>query len=138
MNETHTIPICKLDHISIVVPNLDLASKFYLETFECEVSVPIDLSNQKMRIAYVILSNVKIELMEPTGPDSTIAKFLERNPSGGLHHFCLTTPDAATAAKKVRLKNIRVIGEGVSHDDKDLFFMHPKDTLGSLIEIEEE
>ena len=76
--------------------------------------------------------------MEPTGPDSTIAKFLERNPSGGLHHFCLTTPDTATAAKKVRLKNIRVIGEGVSHDDKDLFFMHPKDTLGSLIEIEED
>ena len=89
MNETHTIPICKLDHISIVVPNLDLASKFYLETFECEVSVPINLPNQKMRIAYVILSNVKIELMEPTGPDSTIAKFLERNPNEIPKHYYL-------------------------------------------------
>ena len=137
MNETPTIPIEKLDHISIAVPSLDLASKFYLETFKCEVTDPIDIPNQKMRIAYVILSNVKIELMEATGPSSNITKFLERNPAGGIHHFCLTTPNTADAAEKATAKGIKVIGDGVSHDNKKLFFMHPKDTLGSLIEIEE-
>jgi methylmalonyl-CoA/ethylmalonyl-CoA epimerase len=137
MDEPPTIPIDKLDHISIAVPSLDLASKFYIETFGCEVSDPIDLPNQKMRIAYVILSNVKIELMEATGPGSTLTKFLERNPAGGIHHFCLTTPDITVAAKGARAKEIKVIGDGVSHDNKNLFFMHPKDSLGSLIEIEE-
>jgi methylmalonyl-CoA/ethylmalonyl-CoA epimerase len=138
MNEPTTIPLSKLDHISIAVPSLDRASQFYLETFDCQVSDPINLPDQNMRIAYVILSNVKIELMEATGPNSTLAKFLESNPSGGLHHFCLTTPDTATAKKKAREKEIRVIGEGISHDDKNLFFMHPKDAFGSLIEIEED
>ena len=137
MNETPTIQVSKLDHISIAVPNLELASKFYKETFECEVSDPIDIPKQKMRIAYVTLSNVKIELMEPTASDSAVTNFLERNPSGGIHHFCLTTPSAVTAASSARLKKIRVISEGVSHDKKDLFFMHPKDSLGCLIEIEE-
>ena len=137
MDEPPTIPIDKLDHISIAVPSLDLASKFYIDTFGYEVSDPIDIPNQKMRIAYVILSNVKIELMEATGPGSTITKFLERNPAGGIHHFCLTTPDAAVAAKVAKVKKIKVIGEGVSHDEKNLFFLHPKDTLGTLIEIEE-
>ena len=137
MNEASTIPVCKLDHISIAVPNLEVASKFYLEVFDCEVSDPIVLPKQSMRIAYVKLSNVKIELMEPTGPNSEISRFLKRNPSGGLHHFCFTTPNANSAAKKARKKNIRVIGNGVSHDYKELFFLHPKDTLGTLIEIEE-
>jgi len=137
MNETPTIQVSKLDHISIAVPNLELASKFYKETFECEVSDPIDIPKQKMRIAYVILSNVKIELMEPTSSDSAVTNFLERNPSGGIHHFCLTTPNTVTAASSARLRNIRVISEGLSHNKKDLFFMHPKDSLGCLIEIEE-
>ena len=138
MNEPPTIPVSKLDHISIAVPSLDLASQFYLKTFDCEVTDPINLPNQKMRIAYVILSNVKIELMEATGPGSTLAKFLESNPSGGLHHFCFTTPNAVIAKNKAREKEIRVIGEGISHDEKNLFFMHPKDAFGTLIEIEED
>ena len=137
MNETPTIEISKLDHISIAVPDLELASKFYRETFNCEVSDPIDIPLQKMRIAYVILSNVKIELMEPTAEDSVLANYLERNPSGGIHHFCLATPNTETAASSAKLKNIRIISEGLSHDKKDLFFMHPKDSLGCLIEIEE-
>ena len=137
MTEPPTIPIGKLDHISIAVPSLDLASKFYRETFECEVSDPIDIPNQEIRIAYVILSNVKIELMEATGPSSGVAKFIERNPAGGIHHFCLTTSDITVAAQKAREKEIKVIGEGVSHDNKNLFFLHPKNALGTLIEIEE-
>ena len=138
MNDPTRSTISKLDHISIAVPSLDLASQFYLKTFDCKVSDPIDIPDQKMRIAYVILSNVKIELMEATGPGSTLAKFIENNPSGGLHHFCVSTPNTAIAKKKAREKEIRVIGEGMSHDDKNLFFMHPKDALGSLIEIEED
>ncbi|MEE2999837.1 MAG: VOC family protein [Pseudomonadota bacterium] len=137
MNESSTIPVCRLDHISIAVPNLDLASKFYMETFDCDISKPIELPDQNMRIAYVKFSNIRIELMEATGENSAVTKFLKRYPTGGLHHFCFSTPDATSAAKIARSKNIRVIGKGLSHDDKDLFFLHPKDTLGTLIEIEE-
>jgi methylmalonyl-CoA/ethylmalonyl-CoA epimerase len=138
MRETSTIQVSRLGHIAIAVPSLELALKFYLETFECEVSDPVDIPKQNIRIAYVKFSNINIELMQPISSDSAITKFLDRNSLGGIHHFCLSTPDVVTATKTAKLKNIRVIGEGVSHDNKGLFFLHPKDAHGSLIEIEED
>ena len=135
MNKPPAIPASELDHVSIAVPDLDAASDFYRNTFGCAVSDAIDLPDQGMRIAYVTLANAKIELMEPTDPSSTVGKFIARNPSGGLHHFCLTTADADEAYEATTL---RAIGQGVSHHGRKLFFLHPQDALGSLIEIEEE
>jgi methylmalonyl-CoA/ethylmalonyl-CoA epimerase len=135
MTKPPAIPANALDHVSIAVPDLAAAAEFYRDTFGCEVSDPIDLPDQGMRIAYVILANAKIELMEPTDPTSTIAKFIERNPAGGLHHFCLTTPDVDRAAEATEH---RIVGEGVSHHGRKLFFLHPKDAHGTLIEIEED
>ena len=135
MTKPPPIPASELDHVSIAVPDLAAAADFYRDTFGCEVSEPIDLPDQGMRIAYVTLANAKIELMEPTDPSSTIAKFIERNPAGGLHHFCLTTADVVNAAKATEQ---RIVGQGVSHHGRKLFFIHPKDAHGALIEIEEE
>ncbi len=135
MIKTPPIPAGELDHVSIAVPNLAAAADFYRDTFGCEVSDPIEIPGQGIRIAYVSLANAKIELMEPTDPTSAIAKFIERNPKGGLHHLCLTTPNADEAA---RATGLRVIGQGVSHDGRKLFFLHPKDAHGTLIEIEED
>ena len=138
MNKNPAIPAGDLDHLSIAVPDLKAAAEFYRDTFGCEVSDPIDLPERNMRIVYVTLANTKIELMEPTDSSSPLAKFIERNPDGGLHHICLTTPDVDIAAEQATAEKLRVIGKGTSHHGRALFFLHPKDALGTLIEIEEE
>ena len=132
--------VSSLDHISMAVPNLVKASALYREKFRCHVSDPLEVPEQGIRIAYVYLGNAKLELMEPFGDTSPIAKFIKNNPAGGLHHFCLTTPDVDAAAKSAKDEGMRILGEGspkAGHHGRKLFFIHPKDTFGSLIEIEE-
>ena len=138
-NETE-FSVSSLDHISIAVPNLAKASALYREKFRCIVSDPLEIPEQGIRIAYVYLGNAKLELMEPFGDRSSIARFIENNPAGGLHHFCLTTLDVDAAAKSVKDEGMRVLGGGspkAGRHGRKLFFIHPKDTFGSLIEIEE-
>ena len=138
--EANNISINGLDHVAIVVPDLVKAIEFYKQKFGCVVSDPLDIPAQSIRMAYVELGNAKLELMEPVGPGSPISKFLEKNPSGGIHHFCLTTQNASDAAKSATDSGMHVLGEEsltTGHHGRKLFFIHPKDTLGSLIEIEE-
>ena len=140
LQEPNNISVNGLDHIAIVVPDLVRAIEFYRKKFGCVVTDPVELSEQSIRIAYVELGNAKLELMEPLGPGSPISKFLEKHPSGGMHHFCLTTQNAFDAAKSATDSGMQVLGEETlttGHHGRKLFFIHPKDTLGSLIEIEE-
>ena len=135
-----SISVESLDHISIAVPDLAQAIDLYREKFGCVVSNPKELPEQGIRIAYVGLGNAKLELMEPLDSNSPISKFLEKHPAGGLHHFCLTTNNVFEAATTVNNSGMKVLGGddlSVGHHGKKLFFIHPKDTLGSLIEIEE-
>jgi len=95
---------------------------------------------QGVRLAYVELGNARIELMEPSRPDSPIAKFLERNPNGGIHHFCLAVDDVETVGTDLRNKGVRVLGEGkpqLNVHGARIAFVHPKDFLGALVELEE-
>mgnify|MGYP003389264361 CR=1 FL=1 len=132
------IPIAGFDHISIAVPDLDAATELYRTKFGCVVSEPIDIPKQGIRMAYVDLGNAKIELMQPLDQSSPIAKFLERNPAGGIHHFCMTTADANSAAVAATAADMRVLADPTpGHHGRQLFFLHPKDSLGTLIEIEE-
>ena len=134
------IPIDGLDHISLAVPDLGRAISFYQKNFGLLVTEPHELPAQGIRMAYVELGNAKLELMEPLGPNSPISNFLEKHPNGGLHHFCLTTENATKAARLATDSGMRVLGDEViatGHHGRKLFFIHPKDTLGSLIEIEE-
>ena len=138
--KTTSISVERLDHISIAVPDLAQAIDLYREKFGCVVSNPMELPEQGIRIAYVGLGNAKLELMEPLGSSSPISKFLENHPVGGLHHFCLTTNDVSEAAATANSCGMRVLGGDtptVGHHGRKLFFIHPKDTFGSLIEIEE-
>jgi methylmalonyl-CoA/ethylmalonyl-CoA epimerase len=93
-----------------------------------------------VRLAYVDLGNSRIELMEPSRPDSPIAKFLERNPAGGIHHFCLAVDSVDAAAQALGAKSVRVLGEGKVqrnvHGER-IAFVHPRDFLGALVELEE-
>ena len=134
------ISVDSLDHISIAVPDLTQALDLYRERFGCTVSDPLEVPEQGVRLAYVYLSNAKLELMEPIGHKSPVTEFLKKHPAGGLHHFCLTTQDVTGTAKSVVAAGMRILG-GISpkagHHGRKLFFIHPKDTFGTLIEFEE-
>ncbi|HAA90848.1 MAG TPA: methylmalonyl-CoA epimerase [Rhodospirillaceae bacterium] len=137
--EEAPIPVNGFEHVAIAVPDLDAAMAFYREHFGCEVTEPVVVETQLVRMAYVELGNAKIELMEPTSEKSPIARFIERNPNGGIHHICLRVPDVPAAAEGASETGLRVLGDGKpvkGYEGQDLFFMHPKDTLGTLIEIE--
>src|SRR5262245_3204904 len=104
--------ITGLSHVSIAVPSLAAAAKRLKEVYGLEVGVARVNEQQGVRLAYVELANARIELMEPLRPDSPIAKFLERNPNGGIHHFCLRVEDVAATARSAAARGVRVLGDG--------------------------
>lgn len=132
--------ITGLSHVSIAVPSLEAAAKRLREVYGLEVGAARVNEEQGVRLAYVELPNARIELMEPLRPDSPISKFLEKNPAGGIHHFCLHADDVAATSAGLTRKGVRVLGEGKEarnvHGER-IAFVHPKDFLGALLELEE-
>jgi|SRR5687768_10658697 methylmalonyl-CoA/ethylmalonyl-CoA epimerase len=132
--------ITGLSHVSIAVPSLEAAAKRLKDLYGLEVGAAKVNEQQGVRLAYVELSNARIELMEPSRPDSPISKFLERNPGGGIHHFCLNVDDVAAVTRVVAAKGARVLGDGSPQHNvhgERIAFVHPKDFLGALVELEE-
>src|SRR5262245_9474459 len=103
--------ITRLSHVSIAVPSLEAAAKRLLDLYGLAVGAPMVNEQQGIRLAYVDLGNAKIELMEPARPDSSISKFLEHHPGGGIHHFCLGVDEMVNAATALAGKGVHVIGE---------------------------
>src|SRR4051812_20120566 len=104
--------ITALSHVSIVVPNLETAAARLKQVYGLEAGEPMTNEQQGVRLAYVELGNARIELMEPLRPDSPIAKFLERNPAGGVHHFCLGVDSVDATSRAITDKGVRVLGDG--------------------------
>ena len=132
--------ITGLSHVSIVVPRLEEAAKRLKEVYGLEVGAVQVNEQQGVRMAYVELANARIELMEPSRPDSPVSKFLERNPAGGIHHFCLNVDDVAATTRVAAGKGVRVLGDGSPQHNvhgERIAFVHPKDFLGALVELEE-
>ena len=96
-SETPPIPATRLEHVALAVPDLDAAIAFFSKTFGLVVSETIISREQGVRMAYLDFGNAKLELMEPVGDASPIAKFVSQNPSGGIHHICIETDDAEKA-----------------------------------------
>ena len=131
--------ITGLSHVSIVVPSLDAAARELESKYGLRIGAISVNAEQGVRLAFVELGNAKIELMEPSRPDSPVAKFLERNPQGGMHHFCLAVDDVAAASAAITAKGARVLGDGTQknvHGER-IAFVHPRDFLGALVELEE-
>jgi methylmalonyl-CoA/ethylmalonyl-CoA epimerase len=132
--------ITGLSHVSIVVPNLDAAARRLKEAYGLIVGPAKVNEEQGVRLAYVELPNARIELMEPARPDSPVSKFLERNPHGGIHHFCLSVDDVPATTSRLAEASVKVLGEGKEtrnvHGER-IAFVHPKDFLGALVELEE-
>ena len=132
--------IGKLNHVAIVVPDLEAASAIYSDTLGADVSAPEDLPDHGVTTAFVKLPNTKIELLHPLGTDSPIARFLERNPAGGMHHLCYEVTDILAARDHLLAQGARVLGDGeprTGAHGKPVLFLHPKDFCGTLLEIEE-
>lgn len=133
--------ITGLAHVAIVVPNLDAAAARLREVYGLTVGAAHLNEQQGVRLAYVDLGNARIELLEPARPDSPVSKFLERNPKGGIHHFCLAVDSVDATAGAISGKGAQVLGEGNPqfnvHGGR-IAFVHPKDFLGALVELEEE
>ena len=93
-----------------------------------------------MTVVFIELPNTKIELLEPLGEASPIAKFLERNPDGGIHHICYEVDDLLAACERLKASGARVLGDGepkTGAHGKPVLFLHPKDFNGTLIELEQ-
>jgi methylmalonyl-CoA/ethylmalonyl-CoA epimerase len=132
--------IGKLNHVAIAVPDLEKAASAYRETLGARVSAPKPEPDHGVTVAFVELPNTKIELLHPLGPSSPIAKFLERNPEGGMHHLCYEVEDIIAARDQLRANGARVLGDGnpkIGAHGKPVLFLHPKDFAGTLIEIEQ-
>jgi methylmalonyl-CoA/ethylmalonyl-CoA epimerase len=132
--------IGKLNHIAIAVPNLVEASSVYNDVLGAKVSEPIAMPEHGVTTVFVELPNTKIELLEALGEDSPIANFIENNPKGGMHHICYEVEDIIKARDAMIAKGVTVLGSGEPKNgahNKPVIFMHPKDFMGTLIELEQ-
>ena len=132
--------IGRLNHVAIVVPDLDAARALYRDSLGAQVSAPLDMPEHGVTTVFVELPNAKIELLHPLGDASPVAPFLERNPSGGMHHVCFEVDDILAARDHLKATGARVLGDGeprIGAHGKPVLFLHPKDFCGTLIEIEQ-
>jgi methylmalonyl-CoA/ethylmalonyl-CoA epimerase len=132
--------IGRLNHVAIAVKDLEAACAVYRQSLGAEVSPPSPQPDHGVRVVFITLPNTKIELLEPLGPDSPIARFLERNPDGGIHHICYEVSDILAARDRLKAAGARVLGSGepkIGAHGKPVLFLHPKDFQGTLIELEQ-
>jgi methylmalonyl-CoA/ethylmalonyl-CoA epimerase len=125
--------IGRLNHVAIAVPDLAAASATYGSALGAKVSAPIPQPAHGVTVVFV-------ELLHPLGDNSPIKSFLERNPSGGIHHVCYEVADIYAARDRLKAEGARVLGDGepkIGAHDKPVLFLHPKDFYGTLIELEQ-
>jgi methylmalonyl-CoA/ethylmalonyl-CoA epimerase len=130
----------RLNHVAIAVPDLAAASAIYRDTLGAKVSVPQALPEHGVTVVFIDTGNSKIELLEPLGEGSPIASFLEKNPSGGMHHLCYEVDDILAARDRLKASGARVLGDGepkIGAHGKPVLFLHPKDFAGTLVELEQ-
>ena len=132
--------IGRLNHVAIVVPDLEAAAALYRDTLGAKVLPTHALAEHGVTAAFVELGNTRIELLEPLGDASPVRGFLARHPEGGMHHVCYEVADIRAARDRLRTAGARVLGDGeprIGAHGKPVLFLHPKDFCGTLIELEE-
>ena len=132
--------IGRLNHVAIVVPDLDAATALYRDTLGATVSEAQTLQDHGVTTVFVDLDNTRIELLHPLGDDSPIGRFLERHPDGGMHHVCYEVDDICAARDQLKAQGSRVLGDGeprIGAHGKPVLFLHPKDFCGTLVELEQ-
>jgi methylmalonyl-CoA/ethylmalonyl-CoA epimerase len=132
--------IGRLNHVAVAVRDLASATRVYRDALGANVSEPLAQPEHGVTVVFVTLPNTKIELLEPLGENSPIAAFLGRNPDGGIHHVCYEVDDIREARDRLVVAGARVLGSGeprIGAHGKPVLFLHPKDFLGTLVELEQ-
>ncbi|KPQ17841.1 MAG: methylmalonyl-CoA/ethylmalonyl-CoA epimerase Epi [Rhodobacteraceae bacterium HLUCCO18] len=132
--------IGRLNHVAIAVPDLEAAAAQYRDTLGAKVGAPQDEPDHGVTVVFIELPNTKVELLHPLGEGSPIAGFLEKNPSGGIHHICYEVEDILAARDQLQASGARVLGTGeprIGAHGKPVLFLHPKDFTGTLVELEQ-
>ena len=132
--------IGRLNHVAIAVANVESAALVYKNALGAKVSEPEAMAEHGVRVIFVELPNTKIELLEPFGEASPIRGFVEKNPSGGIHHVCYEVDDILSARDQLKSAGARVLGDGepkIGAHGKPVLFLHPKDFCGTLVELEQ-
>src|ERR1700748_1973764 len=129
----------RLNHVAIAVKDAEKAAMIY-GALGAEVSSAVPFPDHGVITVFVTLPNTKIEFIQPLGENSPIAKFVERNADGGIHHVCYDVPDIIAARDTMVSEGARVLRDGVAKiaaHGKPVLFFHPKDFSGALVEIEQ-
>ncbi len=132
--------IGRLNHVAIAVPDLEQAADQYRKGLGAKVGEARDEPDHGVTVMFIELDNTKIELLYPLGKNSPIQSFLEKNPSGGIHHICYEVQDIISARDHLRSTGARVLGTGepkIGAHGKPVLFLHPKDFTGTLVELEQ-
>jgi methylmalonyl-CoA/ethylmalonyl-CoA epimerase len=130
----------RLNHVAIAVPDLAAAVAVYRGTLGAKVSAPQAEPAHGVTVVFIELPNTKVELLEPLGDASPIRGFLDKNPAGGIHHVCYEVDDIIGARDRLKAEGARVLGDGepkIGAHGKPVLFLHPKDFLGTLVELEQ-
>jgi len=134
------VMIGRLNHVAIAVPDLDVAAAQYRNTLGADVGPAQDEPDHGVTVVFITLPNTKIELLYPLGENSPIQGFLDKNPSGGIHHICYEVEDILAARDRLKAEGARVLGTGepkIGAHGKPVLFLHPKDFNGCLVELEQ-
>ena len=132
--------IGRLNHVAIAVPDLTEAADQYKKLLGASVGEPQDEPDHGVTVIFIELPNTKIELLHPLGENSPINAFLEKNPSGGIHHVCYEVENIFEARDQLSAQGARILGSGdpkIGAHGKPVLFLHPKDFTGTLIELEQ-
>jgi methylmalonyl-CoA/ethylmalonyl-CoA epimerase len=130
----------RLNHVAIAVPDLEVGCQVYKTMLGATVSDPQAEPDHGVTVVFVELPNTKIELLEPLGENSPIQTFLDKSPSGGIHHVCYEVDDIISARDHLKAEGARVLGDGepkIGAHGKPVLFLHPKDFCGTLVELEQ-
>ena len=129
----------RLNHVGVATASIERSLEMYGVMFDAKPhGAPFDLPAQGVRVCFVDTPNSQIELIEPLGEDSPVAKFLEKNPAGGQHHVCFEVEDIERARAHFEGKGARILGPTrIGAHGTPVFFVHPKDMGGVLVEIME-
>ena len=128
----------KIDHLGIAVKSLDERLAFWRDGLGLAVSGVEEIASERVKVAFLEVGQSRIELLEPTDPDSVVARFMARR-GEGLHHVCIAVPDLAVALARLKAQGARLIDEvpRVGAGGSRVAFVHPEAAGGVLIELKE-
>ena len=127
--------ITKINHVAIVVPDIDGALNFWRDGLGLDLHHVEDVPSQKSQVAFLPLGESEVELVRPTTDDSGVAKFLAER-GAGMHHLCFEVDDIDGMLADLKGKGIRLINEtAMQLEGRKVAFIHPKSSNGVLVEL---